>query len=455
MTKDKFFYPATPETMHGYAASLFAPIRRGECVSTVWVPMAGRRMWNRFLVENISLFEYEFPEYKSYILVYVEPLDLTEETLPGYLRLIGKSFQSECEKREGCKEKVNPESNFKIFDDENATYGQLLETLKACIKRAIDGGFQVVLFLGEFDEQSFANILFYNNLKSLWEGLSPNLHYVFLSIADPSTPEVTSKLGELNAATLQNVQYIPIRLRKDIDYLVDFFSERQGGSLSKEERDLIEKLCGGHPYLIKAAVRIMVNGGGERPSLPEQRENLEKHFEILSVVKKIFDLRSPAEQLVLSKIAVGAEVEPSVDLARLIMLGLVVQENGGKRLFGDLFRAFAAGGEIALGGVQTTTKEVGELSLNSYGEVVGAGSVSIDERFTGQEYNVIKFLLSEPAKLRSRDEIGEALWGGESYEKYSDWAIDQVMSKIRKKLKSLGTRTQLVTIRGRGYKLAS
>ena len=58
-------------------------------------------------------------------------------------------------------------------------------------------------------------------------------------------------------------------------------------------------------------------------------------------------------------------------------------------------------------------------------------------------------------KLRSRDEIGDTLWGKESYEKYSDWAIDQLMSKLRKKLEKLGIKDRLATVRGKGYKLLS
>ena len=58
---DKYYYPVTPQTLHNYAASVFSPLRRGECVTTVWVPMAGRRMWNKFLIENIDLFETELP----------------------------------------------------------------------------------------------------------------------------------------------------------------------------------------------------------------------------------------------------------------------------------------------------------------------------------------------------------------------------------------------------------
>src|SRR6476661_7326153 len=103
---DKFFYPVKPEVLHDYASRVFSPICRGECVTAVWVPMTGRRMWNKFIIEHINLFEKELPNYNKYLLVYVEPLDLTEESIAGYLRLMGKSFIEVCKKNEYAKEKV-------------------------------------------------------------------------------------------------------------------------------------------------------------------------------------------------------------------------------------------------------------------------------------------------------------------------------------------------------------
>ena len=55
--------------------------------------------------------------------------------------------------------------------------------------------------------------------------------------------------------------------------------------------------------------------------------------------------------------------------------------------------------------------------------------------------------------MKKLDEIGEALWGKDSYDKYSDWAIDQLISKLRKKLETLGFKNVLKTVRGKGYKL--
>ena len=178
-TKDSFLYPVTPETLHKYAEDIFAPIRRGECVTTVWVPMAGRRMWNKFIIENIRLFDKELPNYDKYLLTYIEPLDLTEESLTGYIRLMAKSFIEVALANKYVKKDV-VNAYRAVFNNDQATYSLLLENLKKLLKETTDSGLEVIFFVGEFDELKFANTIFYNNLKSLWSGLYPRLHYIFL-----------------------------------------------------------------------------------------------------------------------------------------------------------------------------------------------------------------------------------------------------------------------------------
>ena len=38
----------------------------------------------------------------------------------------------------------------------------------------------------------------------------------------------------------------------------------------------------------------------------------------------------------------------------------------------------------------------------------------------------------------SREELAEVVWGDEADEKYSEWAIDKRISRLRKNLKDLG-----------------
>nr|MBP9818058.1 winged helix-turn-helix transcriptional regulator [Candidatus Shapirobacteria bacterium] len=51
----------------------------------------------------------------------------------------------------------------------------------------------------------------------------------------------------------------------------------------------------------------------------------------------------------------------------------------------------------------------------------------------------------------SRNEIGELLWTKDTEDKYSDWAIDQIMSKIRKKIGDVGEQRVIKTVKGQGF----
>lgn len=425
-------------------------------MSSIWVPMAGRRMWNKFLIENIGLFEKELPEYKKYVFVYVEPLDLTEESLAGYLRLIGKSFLVKCGECAECKKLVDPESNYTIFDDEKATYGRLLETLKSCFSKAAGGGFQIVLFLGEFDELSFANMIFFNNLKSLWDSLKPKLHYVFLSVTDLATAGATSKFGELNAVTLQNLVYAPVLGEDDVNYLVGYFGDQFNYDFSSKEADLIRELCGGHPYLIKCVSRIISQIDGGKKSIEEIRKIVVNHYEPVSVARRIFELRNSGEQEILGLVSSGREVPDSSELATLVKLGLVKKDPKGRnRPFGELMGMVASGKNEAAEPDALDEGKRGGVGFDVQTGTISYRGIPIEEKFTRQEYLIMKLFLAAPNKLFSRDDIGDTLWGKQSYDKYSDWAIDQLMSKLRKKLEQLGMRASLITVKGRGYKFTS
>lgn len=445
--KDKFFYPATKASVHAYASSIFTPIINAECVTSIWVPMAGRRMWNKFLIENINLFAKELPNSNKYILVYVEPLDLTEESLSGYMRLMGKSFLEECTKKDEISTLIGDDNYIEIFEDENQTYTKLYETFKKIVEKVSNKGYRAVFFLGEFDELNFTTSIFYNNLKSLWSRFYPNLFYVFLSVTNLARPEMADKYKELNAAILQNVIFMPLRKGEDIEYVIDFFGDRHGHDFSDEEKLLIKKYCGGHPFLIRVLSKRIAEKG-----LDKIEQFLSSDYELISIVRRIFDLRTKNEKRTIVSIANGETPKQSPALERLILLGLVeLNKDDTFSLFGKLLTDFVRKEKDLPMGEESILK--GErLYINDDGAITFKKE-TIDEIFSNQEYRVLKYLLANTGKLRTREQIGEVMWGEESYEKFSNWAIDQLMSKVRKKISDLGSTTKLTTIRSRGYKL--
>ncbi len=80
--------------------------------------------------------------------------------------------------------------------------------------------------------------------------------------------------------------------------------------------------------------------------------------------------------------------------------------------------------------------------------------INLRHSFTSQENQVLKKLLDKPGHIISRDEIAEVIWRREAEEKYSEWAIEQLIKRLRRKLHDIGLHDDCIkTCRGEGYKI--
>ncbi|HUW21852.1 MAG TPA: winged helix-turn-helix domain-containing protein [Candidatus Bathyarchaeia archaeon] len=96
-------------------------------------------------------------------------------------------------------------------------------------------------------------------------------------------------------------------------------------------------------------------------------------------------------------------------------------------------------------------RKINPLTVDPQSGVILQGKRPIDLSLTGKEYDILVFFLTHKNFPISRDKIAEVLWGKDSYEKYSDWAIDQLIHQLRNKLALVGVKENLVTVKGKGY----
>lgn len=81
--------------------------------------------------------------------------------------------------------------------------------------------------------------------------------------------------------------------------------------------------------------------------------------------------------------------------------------------------------------------------------------VTYDDRdysnvFSAGEYRILKYLCGREGVV-SREELGRQFWKQLDASEYSDWALDAVMSRLRKKLVRTRIPFSIKTRRGRGY----
>ena len=66
-----------------------------------------------------------------------------------------------------------------------------------------------------------------------------------------------------------------------------------------------------------------------------------------------------------------------------------------------------------------------------------------------QELQLYELLEQNKDKVVSKELIAKVLWGDQWVDKYSDWAIAQVVSQIRKKISM--TDKNIKSVKGEGY----
>lgn len=91
-------------------------------------------------------------------------------------------------------------------------------------------------------------------------------------------------------------------------------------------------------------------------------------------------------------------------------------------------------------------------SLKNYFPKQTILGIKITGELTAQELNLLEYFTSHQNQIVSRDQISEILWGKLATTKYSDWAIDKAMSRLKNKIIN-NSKNKILTIKNAGYKM--
>ena len=90
----------------------------------------------------------------------------------------------------------------------------------------------------------------------------------------------------------------------------------------------------------------------------------------------------------------------------------------------------------------------------AYREVpAGDNANALKKVLTSQEILLLDALINIEGNTLSRDDLAQKIWGLEWEDKYSDWAIDKLVSNLRKKLELNFYPKTLKTIKNKGFML--
>lgn len=278
-------------------------------------------------------------------------------------------------------------------------------------------------------------------LISIWAMLANEARsgrsVLLFSNQDLWSPKFTQYVSEYYELA-QKVVITPLYKREDATQFVRYLAQKWGIKIP----DLVTKetlnLCDGHIGLVKQILRLW-RDEGKIPQNLLQNESIKTK---LSIIWRMFNKN---QQIFLRDIILGKQLTAD-EVDKVTIRDFLVRARWlkceGKKwqitvpiIHDWLLKRYQLQAEIIINKDQ-------QLMINN---------VVIEKQFSRQERKVMRLLIGKPGEVISREQVAEAVWGDRWEEKYSDWAIDQIVSRLRKKLLELRLgRDYLQTVRERG-----
>lgn len=257
-------------------------------------------------------------------------------------------------------------------------------------------------------------------LKQIGSLLDKHPHFSLILLTELNIPE--SELYEdiiTRELLIDSVRYQPLLAKEDTDIFVHTIAKRWQLTLTPEQETMFFEEIGGHPLLLREALRIIRDYPGA---------SVKDVLEFPWLVRKgfaIFKMLSREDQSTIRGLLRG---EHPVNISQYLLQTHLVEDNKIGILYWHEIRNTIFGFDTLHVDPET----------------------QYDFHFTSLEQRVFKELLKKQGVV-TRDEIAQAIWHDAWEDRYSDWAIDQMIHRLREKLENVKAPYILETKKGEGF----
>ncbi len=294
-----------------------------------------------------------------------------------------------------------------------------MHSVQRLITALTQNGHTVTLFFLRFDRlQPVITNEFYSNLQGLKDGV-PLLAYVITSYRplDELVPEVFTPSS---VHGFFQEQYVPpLDTLEQTNFLQKLYQTYKIPYTTNTAQE-IEQLCGGHVQYLHLAVLRLKNSPELLAQSTKIRSALQMDENIQFLTEEIFKSLTLSEQKYLKNLPDTSEAPSKY----LLKSGIV---QNGSVPFSDLF----------LMGISQKQKK------------------THSHDFSKKEQLFFDTLFAQIGNLVERNTIIETVWQEESELGVSDWAVDRLAARVRRKLVSQRSQYKIQTVVSRGYKLAA
>lgn len=310
------------------------------------------------------------------------------------------------------------------------------KTLLEIINAVTDEGYEFGLFISRINhllsEQDFATLLDLERLLQQTRRCSAILFFD-QNLSHPKYHFLIDKCSLL----FDHVLKYPLYNEKDALQFINYNCEMWSMNLDDRQKKEIYALCGGYLWIISHVQRLLRDNPGLKI------EEAAKDDMLLTKLETIWAKLLPEEKVILEKIAVhklSEEDRKLPEYKHLQSIGAIKHSEGKDKL-----------GVPLLSLVINNTQKLNLWSSDSTNIFIN--NKPFTKMFSAKETKLMHLLISHKKEIMPRDRIAQELWGKEWEEKYSDWAIDRLLYRIRQKIKQLGFNSNLLkTAKRKGVK---
>jgi hypothetical protein len=326
----------------------------------------------------------------------------------------------------------------------------------------------IVFLFDEFDEP-FAALdgRVFLNLRALKDRYGAGLCYITATERPLNQVRSESAVSEFSELFAGRMRWLGMLEPDDAARLIGAQAAAEGSILETDQVAFVLKQAGGHPGLLQAATQVLlrVEVGAPQDLRPQglvlTRDALDSDPIVHAECSKLWDQQEDDERKALMRfVTLGAEQAGEEQLQSLQRKGILTSPGavpsrrselspGALRIFGQLFERFTRRQRL-----------IQEDVVQGVLVDVDAGEAWVDgvrvPTLTDLEYRLLLLLYGRLGKICDKYQIVEVVWGESYIDKVDDARIEKLVSRLRAKVERDPSNPHyLITVRGRGYKLAS
>ncbi|MFC1959745.1 winged helix-turn-helix domain-containing protein [Chloroflexota bacterium] len=431
-------------------------LAKGHCVSVVGMSNFGKSTLLRLLQTPTAVDYYHDLTGANALFVYVDCNRMLELSRQGFFEATLRAVLEALPPADAALHAV-VEAQYQTVVQSPNEFAVPLAFNNALVALVEEETRRVVLLLDEFDDVLTGiepRILL--NLRALRDKYGTDLSYVIASVVPPSQGppnEYVAEFAELFAVGKYALG--PLSLAETRLMAAELF-EAANDALDEAEARFVLREAGGHPGLIQAVVRVLLQVESGAPQLYQEQafalvnEALEADRQTLTELNRLWAQLDEAEQQFVLDSVLTDRFTPSLERV-LRQRGLinVTPEDETPRLLGELFTRFVRRKALMQPGVQRGVRvdtDSGEVWVDGLGV----------DSLTDLEYRLLLLLYGRLDKICDKYQLVGAVWGEDYIDHVDDARIEKLVSRVRAKLEGHPDAARyLITVRGRGYKLSS